>query len=204
MPINIQDRTDYMIRRPVRPHPYEKVRHDAQGQYYDFKARPDLIETALEDFTPHNSNPGVQQFYSLLQHINRDGAPFETTDCGLSQQLYVSSNSPFPKKAGWVGGRVFLIWRELEKNCQQESIKWLIRQLIRQFKHLKKRYNYIGFVVGPFPTMFRATGKNGHQIDVEFAMWGDSFEDAMQRFSDVVYVLDRVIKRCEAKYLRQK
>jgi hypothetical protein len=46
--------------------------------------------------------------------------------------------------------------------------------------------------------MFRATEQKGYQIDVEFAMWGDSFEEAMERFSDVVVVLERAIKKSEA------
>ncbi len=43
--------------------------------------------------------------------------------------------------------------------------------------------------------MFRASEQKGYQIDVEFAMWGDTFEEAMQRFSDVVLVLERAIKK---------
>lgn len=199
MPISIQDRTEHMLTRPPRPHPYANVRHDARGQYYDFKARSDLVETVLEDFIPHGANPGVQQFYELLRYINRRGAPFETTDCGLSQRLYRSTNSPFPDKAGWVGGRVMFMWRDLAKNCRQDTVRWVLDKLLAQFRRVERQYNYIGFVVGPFPTIFRDTGKRGYQIDVEFAMWGDSFEEAMQRFSDVVLVMDQSIKRCEAK-----
>jgi hypothetical protein len=203
MPVNIQDRTGHMLRRPPRPHPYAGVRHDARGQYHDFKERPDLIETVLEDFTPHNANPGVQQFYALLRRINRPGAPFETTDCGLSQRLYRSTNSPFPNKAGWVGGRLMLMSREPGSNSQQKAVRSLLKQLLRQFKRLEKQYDYIGFVVGPFPTLFSATGQKGYQIDVEFAMWGDTFEEAMNRFPDVVSALDRSIKKCEANCRRR-
>jgi hypothetical protein len=190
MSISIQDRTRYLLRRPPRPHPYARVCHDTRGQYIDFKLRPDLIETALEDFTPHNANPGVQGFYGLLRH--------ETTDCGLSQRLFRSSNSPFPDKAGWVGGRVILMWRELDRNCRQKSVRWLFKQLLRQFRSVERQYDYIGFVAGPFPTLFRATGQKGHQIDIEFAMWGDEVQEAMERFPDVVVVLDRSIRKCEA------
>lgn len=203
MPISIQDRTNYMLKRPPRPHPYDNVRHDARGQYYDFKAKPDLIGTVLEDFTAHDANRGVPQFYELLKYINRPDAPFETTDCGLSQRLYLSTNSPFPNKAGWVGGRVMVMWRELDKNCRQKTVRWLLKQLLRQFRRLQTRFDYIGFVVGPFPTVFRATEQRGYQIDIEFAMWGDSFEEAMQRFPDVVLALDQTIKRCEAAYYKE-
>lgn len=200
MSISIQDRTSYLLRRSPRPHPYARVRHDARGQYVDFKVRSDLIETALEDFTPHNANQGVRDFYNLLRHVNRPGAPFETTDCGLSQRLFRSSNSPFPDKAGWVGGRVILMWRELDRNYRQKTVRWLLKQLLRQFGRFERQYDYIGFVAGPFPTLFRATGQKGYQIDIEFAMWGDEFQEAMERFQHVVLVLDRSIKKCEANY----
>ena len=140
MSISIQDRSSYLLRRPPRPHPYARVRHDARGQYVDFKVRPDLIETALEDFTPHTASSGVQDFYDLIRHVNRPEAPFETTDCGLSQRLFRSSNSPFPDKAGWVGGRVILMWRELDRNCRQKTVRWLLKQLPRQLRQFERQY----------------------------------------------------------------
>lgn len=197
MPINIQDRSEYLSNRPPRVHPYRKVRHDDRGQYYDFKLQPHLIETSLEDFAPHALNEGVQEFYDLLKYINRPDAPFETTDCGLSQRLHVSRNSPFPDKAGWIGGRVMLMWRDEMKNCREKPVSWLKSQLLRQFKRYKQRHNYIGFVLGPFPTIFSTTGERGYQIDVEFAMWGDTYDEALNHFPEVVATLDRVIRRVE-------
>ena len=197
MPAAIQDRTEYLLRRPPRPHPYARVHHDERGQYYDFKARPDLIETVLEDFVPHARYAGTREFFALLRHINRPGAPFETTDSGLSQSLHLSRTSPFPDKPGWVGGRVMLLWRRLDRNCQPSDVKRLLRRLRAALQRAGSGYSYIGFVVGPFPTFFTATGRRGFQMDIEFAMWGDTFDEAMHRFSDVVALLDRAIKKCE-------
>ncbi len=53
-------------------------------------------------------------------------------------------------------------------------------------------------MAGLFPTLFRASGLKGYQIDIEFAMWGDEFQEAMERFPEVVLVLDRSIRKCEA------
>lgn len=199
MPAVIQDRTNILLRRPARPHPYAGVRHDTQGRYHDFKANVDLIDATLEDFSPHRANPGVQRFYALLKFINGGDGPFETTDCGLSQNLHRSRNSPFPDKAGWVGGRVMLIWRQLDKNCRWRSVKTLLKRLRRELRRAGKSYQYIGFVVGPFPTQFRQINQRGHQIDIEFAMWGDSFEEAMERFVDVVVVLEKALKASGVK-----
>lgn len=197
MPAVIQDRTSQLLRRPPRPHPYARVHHDSRGQYYDFKAEPDLIESVLEDFAPHGAYEGVQQFYALLRHINRPDSPFETTDSGLSQSVYRSRNSPFPDKAGWVGGRLMLMWRRLDRNSQPAVVRGLLKRLRTKLKHAGRAYTHIGFVVGPFPTVFSATGRKGFQIDIEFAMWGDSFEEAILRFSDVVAVMDKAVRKCE-------
>jgi len=199
MPAAIQDRTEHLLRRPPRSHPYARVHHDDRGQYYDFKARPDLIESVLEDFVPHRTDPGTQAFFALLRHINRPDGLFETTDSGLSQSLYLSRNSPFPDKAGWVGGRVMLIWRRLDRNCQPAAVKRLLKRLRGALKRAGRDHTHIGFVVGPFPTIFAETGRKGYQIDIEFAMWGDTFEEAMQRFIDVVAVTDQAIRDCEKR-----
>lgn len=197
MPAVIQDRTSYFLRRPARPHPYAGVHHDPRGHYHDFKARPDLIETVLEDFVPHTACAGVAAFFALLHYINRPDGPFETTDCGLCQYLYQSRNSPFPDKAGWVGGRVMLMWRRLERNYPPSAATRLCRRFRRALEHAGKAFTHIGFVVGPFPTLFTASGRKGFQVDVEFAMWGDSLEDGMRRLDDVVAVLEKAVRRCE-------
>ena len=90
-----------------------------------------------------------------------------------------------------------LLWRRLDRDCQPSEVKRLLRRLRAALQRAGSGYSSIGFVVGPFPTFFTATGRSGFQTDIEFAMWDDSFDDAMHRFSDVVAVLDRAIKKCE-------
>src|SRR3546814_4027722 len=71
MPAAIQDRTEHLLKRPPRPHPYARVHHDVRGQYYDFKARPELVGTALEDFVSHRDCAGTDELFALLRHIDR-------------------------------------------------------------------------------------------------------------------------------------
>lgn len=197
LPAVIQDRTNYFLRRAPRTFPYAGVGHDSRGRYYDFKAEPDLIDTVLEDFVPHRAYEGVQRFFVLIRHINRPDAPFETTDCGLTQSLYQSRNSPFPDKSGWVGGRLMLMRRNLDQNCQQTAVNRLLKRFRSALRRSGRGCAYIGFVIGPFPTVFCSTGRRGFQIDTEFAMWGDSFDEAMRRFSDVVMVIEKAIEASE-------
>lgn len=90
-----------------------------------------------------------------------------------------------------------LMWRKLDQNCQPPAVRRLLQGFRRALKRAGRAYSHIGFVVGPFPTVFCTTGRRGHQIDIEFAMWGDSFEEAMHRFSDVVTVVEQAVKECE-------
>ena len=113
----------------------------------------------------------------MLRHVNRPNALFETTDCGLTQTLYRSKNSAFPVKSGWVGWRLMLMYRRLDQNCQPKAVARLIQQLRAGIRRAGRRDTHIGFIIGPFPTLFCATGQGGFQIDIEFAMWGDSFEE---------------------------
>src|SRR3546814_2876982 len=80
MPAAIQDRTEHLLKRPPRPHPYARVHHDVRGQYYDFKARPELVGTALEDFVPHRDCAGTDEFFALLRHINRPRSEEHTSE----------------------------------------------------------------------------------------------------------------------------
>lgn len=193
----IQDRTNYFLRLPRRTHPYGGANSESRGRYYDFKARPDLIENRLEDFVPHRAYAGVQRFFALIRHVNRPDGQFETTDCGLAQSLHRSRGSPFPDKSGWVGGRLMLMWRNVDRDCQQAAVTRLLTRLKAALRRAGRPYTHIGFVVGPFPTVFCSTGQRGFQVDIEFAMWGDSFEESMRRFPDVVAVLEKAVEECE-------
>jgi hypothetical protein len=193
----VQDRTELMLRYPARTHPYSGVRHDAAGRYHDFKSNPELIGEVLEDFKPYEELSSVQHFYRLLRHVNRAGGPFESTDCGLAKRLHRSPSSPFPTKAGWLGGRLMLMFRDLDQNFSKKHIFKLINRIQRKLAHYGRHSDYVGFVVGPFPTVFVDTGKRGFQVDIEFAMWGDTVEEAIGRFEVVVRLMEKAIVDCE-------
>ena len=90
-----------------------------------------------------------------------------------------------------------LMYRKLDQNCQPESVRRLVERLRAGLRRAGRRYTHVGFVIGPFPTLFCTTGQRGSQIDIEFAMWGDSFEEGMHRFSDVVGIMEQAVKECE-------
>ena len=90
-----------------------------------------------------------------------------------------------------------LMLREIDQNCEPDAAKTLLKRFRGALRRAGTANTHIGFIVGPFPTVFCATGRRGFQIDIEFAMWGDTFEEAMNRFADVVSIIDKAVKRCE-------
>lgn len=90
-----------------------------------------------------------------------------------------------------------LMWRNVDRDCQQAAVTRLLTRLKAALRRAGRPYTHIGFVVGPFPTVFCSTGQRGFQVDIEFAMWGDSFEESMRRFPDVVAVLEKAVEECE-------
>lgn len=95
-----------------------------------------------------------------------------------------------------------LMLRNMDQNCEPATVNWLLKRLRGALSRAGTAHTYIGFVVGPFPTIFCATGRRGFQIDIEFAMWGDTFEEAMHRFSEVVEVMAKAVERCERLLVR--
>ena len=89
------------------------------------------------------------------------------------------------------------MWRTIDRNCEPTAVEPLLARFRVALRRAGRGHTHIGFVVGPFPTVFCATGRKGFQVDVEFAMWGDSFDEAMHRFSDVVLIVEKALERCE-------
>lgn len=90
-----------------------------------------------------------------------------------------------------------LMWRNADRNCDPAAVERLVRRSKAALRRAGRPYMNIGFVVGPFPTVFCSTGQTGHQVDIEFAMWGDSFEESICRFSDVVTLIEKAVEECE-------
>ena len=64
-----------------RPHPYGAA--PGGHRYVDFKERPDLIRTVLEDFQPFDRTNAVQKFYAMLEWVNGSNSKIETNDCAF-------------------------------------------------------------------------------------------------------------------------
>lgn len=90
-----------------------------------------------------------------------------------------------------------LMFRDLDQNCSKKRILKLVNRIQQKLSHYGRQSDYVGFVVGPFPTVFTETGRRGFQVDIEFAMWGDTIEEAIARFEVVVRLMEKAIVDCE-------
>ena len=67
-----------------RSHPWTDAVASAASRYYDLKAHPALIRTALEDLLPWSHYAAITQLYELLERLNGATSILESNDCAFS------------------------------------------------------------------------------------------------------------------------
>ncbi|MEM0983430.1 MAG: hypothetical protein AAGI17_05730 [Planctomycetota bacterium] len=102
-------------RNVPRSHPWTHAESDATEQYVDFRARPELIRTELEDFVPLGNDPAAERFFELIEWLNGDESVLETNDAAFADLTPNPDRDrvPFAMRAS---GRVHLFMRELRHN----------------------------------------------------------------------------------------
>ena len=110
-----------------RVHPWSRSETDESVVYVDFKSRPDLIRTSLQDFVCFDNEPFVERFYSLLEWLNGPSSLFESNDCAFRGMVENTDEQfPFARKCH---GRLMILFRDIAENCQPRSIGWLMQNL---------------------------------------------------------------------------
>ena len=107
----------------VRDHPWTISEVDASGQYHDFRKRPELIRSSLEDFVPFASRPAINRFYGLVEWVNGPDSTLESNDCGFRPPR-PNDNPKFPG-ALKCNGRLMLLYRNLRHNLHEPACQWL-------------------------------------------------------------------------------
>ena len=133
-----------------RLHPYAAATPEQSG-HVDFKERPALIRTVLEDFLPFSDQKAVQTFYSFLEWINEPDCHLETCDCALRPPaLHQDTNSSLALS---VHGRLFVMYRNLALNSSADYSDWLrgalMTNLSRTDPDLSAHEAVVGFTFSP-------------------------------------------------------
>ncbi|HWE03015.1 MAG TPA: hypothetical protein VG326_11460 [Tepidisphaeraceae bacterium] len=107
----------------VRDHPWTTSETDPASRFHDFREKPELIRTALEDFIPFGAWPAIDRFYRLVEWLNGADSTLESNDCGFRGPR-PNDNARF---AGALkcSGRLMLFYRGLRQNLHEPACQWL-------------------------------------------------------------------------------
>jgi hypothetical protein len=173
-----------------RSHPWVDKVGSPDSRYYDLTANPGLIRTSLEDFRPWNGHAAIETVYALLESLNQRGSVLESNDCAFEGPT-ANLNRGVPK-AFECSGRIMVLFRELERNTQQESVAWLKNELHYTLADQEPDFHWgvVGTTI--VPVRFLALPDSderqlGQQLMISFWAWGDSDADTMLN-------LERVLK----------
>ncbi len=173
----------------ARSHPWTDAQADSACRYYDLKAAPELIRTALEDFVPWNRYPAISSFFELLDSVNGPASVLESNDCAFSGPH--ASEAPHLGKSLQCEGRVMLLHRELALNLSRPRLEALKNGLHLHLAPLDPDFEF-----GMIGTTIPATRyielpvahdqQLGYQLMLSFWAWGDSEAEVMDNLERVV------------------
>lgn len=178
----------------ARSHPWTDAVSNDAFRYYDLRADPSLVRTALEDFVPYGHYPAIEDFYALVEWLNgRDGV-LESNDCAF--------DGPAETDDGYAcSGRLMVLYRTLEKNVAKGGVERLKDGLHHALAPLGPDFEQ--GVVGTtlVPVRFLALpprAQLGQQLMLSFWAFGDSEADVMANLQRVVSYLSQALRRVSA------
>jgi len=194
----------------VRLHPYVPI-HEGQSGHVDFKVEPERIPIVLEDFIGHADQRAIQTFYEFLRWINGQASQLETCDCAFRGPApHQDELSQRPLRAD---GRVFVMFRDLTLNCDDDRTHWLCDRLMRELDAIDPEVTEAdGFVAFTFNfalhvalaasaqddgsrmCSLRAPGLGRH-VMLTFVAYGDDEAQTFDRLDWVFRCIDSACRR---------
>ncbi len=179
-----------------RSHPWTEASASSACRYYDLKASPGLVRTALEDFIPWSHHAAVTQFYALLDRLNAPTSILESNDCAFTGPH--ASEAPQLGKVLQCEGRVMILYRELAWNLSRSRVEEFKDALHLRLATLDREFDWgmIGTTIYPvrYVTLPVAQDKQlGYQLMLSFWAWGDSEVEVMSNLERVVRNLAQAI-----------
>jgi hypothetical protein len=165
-----------------RSHPWVDAASNSDCRYYDFTASPTHIRSSLEDFQPWGGHAAIEEFYALLEQINRCTSVLESNDCAFIGPH--ENDQPMYPKAFQCSGRVMVLFRELRQNTEKARVEILKDQLHHELVELDRDFPWamIGTTLIPVRYLMLADRDDeqlGWQLMISFWAWGDTVADNM-------------------------
>jgi len=183
----------------VRAHPWSTSAANPEHRYYDFRARPDLIRTVLEDFRPWDSQPAVGSFYELVAWINGPDSPFASNDCAFNGPE--PNTDPGIAKRLQCSGRLGLLFRDLGENTKAGAVGGLIATLHERLQPLDPGLTFGAAGTTPLTVEYLGLPEGsvmGTQVLVSFWAWGDDEPETFAHLARVVAALRQALQSIAA------
>lgn len=184
-----------------RSHPWLGAIEDPESQYYDLTASPALIRSSLEDLLPWGRFPAVESFYALLEQLNHPKSSLESNDCAFSGP-HENEDITVPKTLQCCG-RIMVLFRELERNTDDDCAAWLKNELHVELSAFDSAFEWGTVGTTQIPVRYLALpaagGQQlGSQLMISFWAWGDDEADTMRNLARVLKNLTRALRRVAA------
>jgi hypothetical protein len=183
-----------------RSHPWSDSAIDAGACYHDLSAKPELIRSVLEDFTPFGHYPAIDDFYSMLERINHPDSALESSDCAFSGPQ--PNHGTQIKSALECSGRLMILYRALEQNTLAARMAWLRLALHRQLADLDPKFTtgVIGTSMVPIRYLALPDGAQlGQQLMLSFWAFGNSEASLMRDLARLFRNLSRALRLVSAR-----
>jgi hypothetical protein len=160
----------------TRAHPWTDGESDGAHKYYDFRARPELIRSSIEDLQEWSVYPATETFYRLLEWLNGPQSALESNDCAFSGATPDSSTEL--SKRLQCSGRLMILYRDLAVNTAPEQMRWLTNATAHAMRGIDPAFE--SGAVGATITSVRYTTlpgppeqQRGQQLMLSFWAWGE-------------------------------
>lgn len=183
----------------TRSHPWIDGESDPTHRYYDFRAKPELIRSSLEDMQEWSIYPATETFYRLLEWLNGSESVFESNDCAFSG--VTSNTSTQFSKCLQCSGRLMILYRDLALNTSPEQIHWLTNAAAHALGQTDPAFEWgaigatitsVRFITLPGPPELQ----RGQQLMLSFWAWGEDELEVMtnldRTFRNVTVALRRL------------
>lgn len=222
--MNVYISDDEQTNAEIKTHPWTETAGYPADRYYDFKANPELIPLVLntfEDWPAWSEAEGVQLFYELLKWLNSPGSLLDSNGCGFRAPRLNPHRDGWPGDLIASGGLIFF-FRDAKLNLSEESaawaarlrpddgrlpplapgknIVWLLRRSCEYLRELNPDFKGGRVSVCLFPTLYLEAplepgDRYGHEVGFRWWAWGDTKEETMDNFRDVVAVMFESLRR---------
>ncbi len=182
----------------ARAHPWADAEGNASHRYYDLKANPELIRSALEDFVPWSRFRAVETFYSLLAWLNGPDALLESNDCAFEGPE--AADSPATGRSLECSGRLMVLYRELPLNLSLVRVQGLKNALHGSCEEFDRDFDsgaigstivWSQYVTLPLPE----ARQRGYQLMLSFWAWGDTEGETMANLDRLFQNLSGALRK---------